>query len=120
MSLDSIDQFPISLKLYFEESIHIALIRIWNHNKSRIYWDRGIKNIQMFLDERRIFQGEITRVHGSLSSPVYNLGDVSVNILIDLFSTRLKIFIHICLFFSSPLDYLIHYGRWNTGENSTQ
>ena len=80
MSLDSMDQFPISLKFYLSESIHVGLIRIWNHNKSRIYWDRGIKNVHMFLDERRIFQGEITRAHGSLTGPVHNLGEVSGNV----------------------------------------
>lgn len=77
MSLDDKINLPITLKIYFNSIIQLALLRIWNHNKSRIYWDRGIKDIQLFLDQEMIFQGEITRTHGSLTGPAQNLGDVS-------------------------------------------
>ncbi len=37
----------------------IAMIRIWNYNKSRIHSFRGAKNISMSLDGKDIFCGEI-------------------------------------------------------------
>ena len=76
-SLDEKVTFPLTLQVHFASTIHLALLRIWNHNKSRIYWDRGIRDIELYLDHELIFRGEITRAHGSLTGPVQNLGDVS-------------------------------------------
>lgn len=28
------------------------MIRIWNYNKSRIYWERGVKTLQIFVENK--------------------------------------------------------------------
>lgn len=75
--LDEKTTFPLTLQVHFNSTIQLALLRVWNHNKSRIYWDRGIRDVELFLDQELIFRGEIARAHGSLTGPVQNLGDVS-------------------------------------------
>lgn len=42
----------------------IAMLRVWNYNESRVYTDRGVRDMQMRLDGRRIFHGEIGRAPG--------------------------------------------------------
>ncbi|KAK3752195.1 hypothetical protein QZH41_019340, partial [Actinostola sp. cb2023] len=50
----------------FTETIRIAMIRIWNYNKSRIHSYRGAKDIEITLDDDLIFEGEIQRASGTL------------------------------------------------------
>lgn len=56
--------------------VEIAMIRIWNYNKSRTYASRGCKDISICLDENnevivcdhiKIFRGEIKKAMGTLS-----------------------------------------------------
>lgn len=51
----------------FVDSCQVAMIRIWNYNKSRIHSFRGVKDIIMVLDEQCIFKGEIAKASGTLS-----------------------------------------------------
>jgi protein JBTS26 len=43
----------------FEENKIISMIRVWNFNKSRIHSYRGVKDAEIYLDEKCIFKGEI-------------------------------------------------------------
>ena len=46
----------------------ISMIRIWNYNKSRIHSFRGVKDIEILLDNKTIFQGEIKKAPGTLKN----------------------------------------------------
>ncbi|EDO47948.1 predicted protein, partial [Nematostella vectensis] len=46
----------------------IAMIRIWNYNKSRIHSYRGARDVEFSLDGSLIFQGEIARASGTLGA----------------------------------------------------
>ncbi|CAB4005620.1 Hypothetical predicted protein [Paramuricea clavata] len=52
----------------FKEVSTLAMIRIWNYNKSRIHSFRGAKDIEVFLDDNLIFRGEMARASGELGS----------------------------------------------------
>lgn len=45
----------------------LAMVRIWNYNKSRIHSFRGAREVEMCLDGRCIFRGEIAKASGTLS-----------------------------------------------------
>ncbi|KAF7251384.1 hypothetical protein EG68_09121 [Paragonimus skrjabini miyazakii] len=45
-------------------SKQIALLRIWNYNKSRVHTSRGVREMIIYLDDKPIFQGEIRRASG--------------------------------------------------------
>lgn len=47
----------------------IAMIRIWNYNKSRIHSYRGARLINCELDGTAIFRGEIQKAPGNLNDP---------------------------------------------------
>lgn len=49
----------------------VAMIRVWNYNKSRIHSFRGVKEVEMVLDGRCIFRGEIAKAAGTLSGGKY-------------------------------------------------
>lgn len=51
----------------FDKRVSIAMIRIWNYNKSRIHSYRGARYIEITLDNNTIFKGEIKRAAGSPS-----------------------------------------------------
>ncbi|CAH2306798.1 Hypothetical predicted protein [Pelobates cultripes] len=51
----------------FLQPCNVAMIRIWNYNKSRIHSYRGIKDIEITLDNYKIFKGEIAKASGTLS-----------------------------------------------------
>ncbi|KAK7112200.1 hypothetical protein V1264_011687 [Littorina saxatilis] len=53
----------------------IALIRIWNYNKSRIHSYRGAKDIEVKLDGKVIFKGEIARACGGIEGGTEAFGD---------------------------------------------
>lgn len=76
-------QFPIRITLQFDKPLTIALIRIWNFNKSRIHSYRGIRSVKIELNEKVIFSGEIARATGDLTGSVENFGDVSFHNWID-------------------------------------
>jgi hypothetical protein len=44
------------------------MIRIWNYNKNRIHSYRGVRYIQVTLDEEVIFRGEVQRAAGMTST----------------------------------------------------
>ncbi|NXU57334.1 K0556 protein, partial [Turnix velox] len=59
----------------FADSCQVAMIRIWNYNKSRIHSFRGVKDIIMVLDEQCIFKGEIAKASGTMSGAPEHFGD---------------------------------------------
>ncbi|KFP29805.1 Uncharacterized protein KIAA0556, partial [Colius striatus] len=65
---------PHFIFIDFVNSCQVAMIRIWNYNKSRIH-KRGVKDIVMVLDERCIFKGEIAKASGTLSGAPEHFGD---------------------------------------------
>lgn len=61
--------------LALAKKFSIALIRIWNYNKSRIHSYRGAKDIVMTLDGTVIFKGEIARACGGVEGGTEAFGD---------------------------------------------
>ncbi|XP_063286306.1 katanin-interacting protein [Pelobates fuscus] len=59
----------------FLQPCKVAMIRIWNYNKSRIHSYRGIKDIEITLDDYKIFKGEIAKASGTLSGGIEQFGD---------------------------------------------
>ena len=59
---------PNKIMVDFESSINLGMIRIWNYNKSRIYTNRGIKDIKIEFGNGVIFEGEIKSARGNLKS----------------------------------------------------
>ncbi|XP_043082041.1 LOW QUALITY PROTEIN: katanin-interacting protein [Puntigrus tetrazona] len=53
----------------------LAMIRVWNYNKSRIHSFRGARETEMILDGRCIFRGEIAKASGTLSGALDQFGD---------------------------------------------
>ncbi|NXT02838.1 K0556 protein, partial [Jacana jacana] len=66
---------PHFIFIDFVNSCQVAMIRIWNYNKSRIHSFRGVKDIIMVLDEQCIFRGEIAKASGTLSGAPEHFGD---------------------------------------------
>ncbi|NXP02286.1 K0556 protein, partial [Thinocorus orbignyianus] len=66
---------PHFIFIDFANSCQVAMIRIWNYNKSRIHSFRGVKDIIMVLDEQCIFKGEIAKASGTLSGAPEHFGD---------------------------------------------
>lgn len=56
-----------TIYLDFGSSYQVAMIRVWNYNKSRIHSFRGVKEVEMVLDGMCIFRGEIAKAAGTLS-----------------------------------------------------
>lgn len=61
--------------LEFATPCQLAMIRVWNYNKSRIHSFRGVKEVEMVLDGRCIFRGEIAKASGTLSGELDQFGD---------------------------------------------
>ncbi|XP_015595350.1 protein KIAA0556 [Cephus cinctus] len=59
----------------FEKAVNVAMIRIWNYNKSRIHSYRGAREITMKLDKTTIFHGEIVKASGAVFGNVNSFGD---------------------------------------------
>ncbi|XP_028825921.1 protein KIAA0556 isoform X2 [Denticeps clupeoides] len=53
----------------------LAMVRVWNYNKSRIHSFRGAREVEMMLDGRCIFRGEIAKASGTLSGGLDQFGD---------------------------------------------
>ncbi|NWR76123.1 K0556 protein, partial [Centropus unirufus] len=66
---------PHYIFIDFVNPCQVAMIRIWNYNKSRIHSFRGVKDIIMVLDEQYIFKGEIAKASGTLSGALEHFGD---------------------------------------------
>ncbi|NWX46747.1 K0556 protein, partial [Steatornis caripensis] len=66
---------PHFIFIDFVNSCQVAMIRIWNYNKSRIHSFRGVKDVIMVLDEQCIFKGEIAKASGTLSGAPEHFGD---------------------------------------------
>ncbi|XP_006859959.1 PREDICTED: uncharacterized protein KIAA0556 homolog [Chrysochloris asiatica] len=66
---------PHSITIDFTYPCQVALIRIWNYNKSRIHSFRGVKDIMMLLDAQCIFMGEIAKASGTLTGAPEHFGD---------------------------------------------
>ena len=49
-----------------KDDICISMMRIWNYNKSRIHSYRGARYVEIKLDNRFIFKGEIQRAPGAM------------------------------------------------------
>ncbi|XP_066292007.1 katanin-interacting protein-like isoform X3 [Branchiostoma lanceolatum] len=61
--------------LTFQQPCKVAMIRIWNYNKSRIHSFRGARDIEMTLDKNLIFKGEIAKASGLLQGDLDSFGD---------------------------------------------
>ena len=44
----------------------LAMIRIWNYNKSRIHSVRGVRNLAIYVDKKMVFDGEIKKASGRM------------------------------------------------------
>ncbi|XP_065066463.1 katanin-interacting protein-like isoform X2 [Rhopilema esculentum] len=64
------------VSLVFDKPVIIAMLRIWNYNKSRIHSTRGVRDIEITLDDSPIFKGEIARASGILSKESEPYGDI--------------------------------------------
>ncbi|XP_066239210.1 katanin-interacting protein isoform X3 [Saccopteryx leptura] len=64
-----------SVSIDFVQPCHVALIRVWNYNKSRIHSFRGVRDMEMLLDARCIFKGEIAKASGTLTGAPEHFGD---------------------------------------------
>ncbi|XP_055994774.1 katanin-interacting protein [Sorex fumeus] len=64
-----------SVALEFARPCQVALIRVWNYNKSRIHSFRGVRDVEMLLDGRCIFRGEIAKASGTLAGGPEHFGD---------------------------------------------
>ncbi|EGI70392.1 Uncharacterized protein G5I_00765 [Acromyrmex echinatior] len=61
--------------MIFEFTITIAMIRIWNYNKSRIHSFRGAKDVIIKLNDIIIFYGEIAKASGDDMGSLDSFGD---------------------------------------------
>ncbi|CAG4991274.1 unnamed protein product [Colias eurytheme] len=66
---------PIALSVLLAKCTRLALLRIWNYNKSRIYSTRGVRLVQVKLDDQIIFHGEIARASGEVKGQLPSFGD---------------------------------------------
>ncbi|KAM4829868.1 katanin-interacting protein [Thomomys bottae] len=64
-----------SISIDFAHPCQVAMIRVWNYNKSRIHSFRGVKDITMLLDGQCIFEGEIAKASGTLTGAPEHFGD---------------------------------------------
>ncbi|GLE02051.1 hypothetical protein PINS_up010889 [Pythium insidiosum] len=54
----------------FDYALSISMLRVWNYNTTRIHSYRGARYVEMTLDGRCIFKGEIRRAPGSVTEDV--------------------------------------------------
>ncbi|XP_059167114.1 katanin-interacting protein-like isoform X2 [Physella acuta] len=59
----------------FTKPCQLALMRIWNYNKSRIHSFRGARDVVITLDGKEIFKGEIARACGGIEGGTEAFGD---------------------------------------------
>ncbi|XP_044160774.1 katanin-interacting protein isoform X1 [Bufo gargarizans] len=63
------------ISLDFTSPCKVAMIRIWNYNKSRIHSFRGVRDIEIVLDQAVVFKGEIAKASGTLTGSAEQFGD---------------------------------------------
>lgn len=56
--------------LDFDYALSVSMIRIWNYNTTRIHSYRGARYMEISLDGRSIFKGEIRRAPGCVTEDV--------------------------------------------------
>jgi Zn-dependent membrane protease YugP len=56
------------ITIVFQDVTTLSMVRIWNYNKSRTHSGRGVRQARVKLDQEIIFEGEIRRAPGLLSS----------------------------------------------------
>ncbi|KAM4697791.1 katanin-interacting protein [Rhinophrynus dorsalis] len=98
------------INMDFVEPCSIAMIRIWNYNKSRIHSFRGVKDIEILLDSKMIFKGEIAKASGTLSGVAEQFGDTI------LFTTDDEILQAISVFDETFIEDLKGIDSLNDGE----
>ncbi|KAJ0411259.1 hypothetical protein ATCC90586_004175 [Pythium insidiosum] len=54
----------------FDYALSISMLRVWNYNTTRIHSYRGARYVEMTLDGKCIFKGEIRRAPGSVTEDV--------------------------------------------------
>ncbi|KAI4456777.1 hypothetical protein MML48_8g00013990 [Holotrichia oblita] len=64
-----------TIMIEFHQVSTVAMLRIWNYNKSRIHSYRGARQVQITLDEVLIFIGEIRKACGGILGGVDAFGD---------------------------------------------
>ncbi|XP_034834983.1 protein KATNIP homolog isoform X1 [Maniola hyperantus] len=69
---------PVAISVLLTTCTKLALLRIWNYNKSRIYSSRGVRLVQIKLDDQVIFHGEIARASGELKGSMQSFGDTII------------------------------------------
>ncbi|CAI7996588.1 Katanin-interacting protein [Geodia barretti] len=52
---------PHTITISLSSPTSLAVVRVWNYNKSRIHSYRGVRDMEMWLDQQLIFRGEIRR-----------------------------------------------------------
>ncbi|XP_054283436.1 katanin-interacting protein-like [Macrosteles quadrilineatus] len=63
------------ITITFQQRETLAMLRIWNYNKSRIHSYRGAKDMTVVLDGQLIFQGEVARACGGILGSTDAFGD---------------------------------------------
>jgi hypothetical protein len=53
------------LILVFEQEASLSLIRLWNYNHGRVHTTRGARLVEITLDDRIVFRGEVQQATGS-------------------------------------------------------
>lgn len=56
----------------FPHALRLAMVRVWNYNKSRIHSYRGARLVRMSLDGALIFEGEIGKASGEATDAQCN------------------------------------------------
>ncbi|XP_037074470.1 LOW QUALITY PROTEIN: katanin-interacting protein-like [Pollicipes pollicipes] len=59
----------------FPQPCQLAMLRVWNYNKSRCHSFRGARHVEMALDGKPIFCGEIARASGGILGGTEAFGD---------------------------------------------
>ena len=60
---------------------YTSIFLVQNYNKSRIHSYRGAKDVEILLDKKLIFKGEIARASGDIVGSSDAFGDVSTIVL---------------------------------------
>nr|CAD7399732.1 unnamed protein product [Timema poppensis] len=61
--------------IIFQHTVSVAMVRIWNYNKSRIHSFRGARDVEISLDDVVVFRGEIARACGGILGGTEAFGD---------------------------------------------
>ncbi|KAG7391350.1 hypothetical protein PHYBOEH_006750 [Phytophthora boehmeriae] len=59
----------------FDYPLSISMLRIWNYNTTRIHSYRGARYVEISLDGKCIFKGEIRRAPGSVLEAVHDCNE---------------------------------------------